>query len=130
MFLALAGVTNIYNWTYFTLSIKTPLPAKRLFKKRCLKIANYSLIPVIMVAPVLYCIGFVWGCSLQTQHHEDKDNHMDYREVQRYFFIIGCTIFLMIAVGFIYTGKWLRYELKCYNEEVEHKVRCKLLYAS
>lgn len=131
LFLSLAGLMNIFIWLYFILSVKSYIPTNKLLKRRWLKIVNLSFIPVSLVIPSLYGVGLIWGCALHKQNHtEEEDSHDPYKPVQRYIFIVGSIIFMVLGVGFLITGKWLRREIKSYNEDLELKLRGRLIYAT
>ena len=45
-------------------------------------------------------------------------------------FIIASIIYMILGLGFLVTGKWLRIEIKSYNEDLELKLRGRLIYAT
>jgi hypothetical protein len=45
-------------------------------------------------------------------------------------FFMASTVFFILAIGFLITGKWLRNELRSIDEELELSLRGKLMYAT
>ena len=40
------------------------------------------------------------------------------------------TVFFILAIGFIISGRWLRNEIKLFNEDLERQMRGKFIYAT
>jgi len=129
MFLSMAGIANMFIWIYFILSIKTYILQNKKFKKRWRKITGYLIVPFILAVPVLYSVGLIWGWALPEHKDYDADKEA-YEPVQRYMFIVGSTIFGMLGIAFIWTGIWLKRELRQYNEDYEARIKWKLIFST
>lgn len=130
LFLSIAGIVNLANWIYFIISVKTIIPAQKLTKKRIRTIVNWSIIPLIIASVLLYSIGLTWGWMIESQELSHEEGRHRYKYVQRYMFIMTSWVFFILAIGFLVAGKWLRNELKAFNEDLELSLRGKLIYAS
>lgn len=122
-FLILAGVLNVYNWLYFTLSLKTFNQTKMKSKERALKILKILVPILVVVILILYATSFTVVCFADTFE-------------SNIYFIMNRTIdftslifFLFVGGMFLVIGEYLKRELRLWNEEVENQARYKINFA-
>ena len=79
----------------------------------------------MLIVLLVYIVGLVWRCSI------DADIHWtEYHSNQNFLFYSSSVIFFFLAIGFIVAGRFLRLEIKSFNEDYERTLRGKLIYAT
>ena len=63
-FFSLAGLLNIYNWLYFTVSFKTIFESRVLYKQKVKKIVSILFFPSILLIILLFSGGFIWSWAI------------------------------------------------------------------
>lgn len=125
LFLSLAGIVNIYNWAYFIIKVRPILIEQARFKRKWRNFVNYSFLPIPFIIIFLYGVGVTWGWTIESGEH----NHQKYKHVQFYMFMTSSIIYFILSIGFIISGRWLRVELKNFNEDIEATLRLRLKVA-
>lgn len=115
MFLSIAGLLNIYNWIYFTVSLKTIFESRKLFKKKIKKIANRTFIPSILLILILFCIGCAWSCAIPDKEKGKPDKNEDNKPLLQYMSTFTSLLYLMLGISFGLAGKFLYSEVTLRN---------------
>lgn len=122
-FFSLAGLLNIYNWVYFTLSIKTIFESRKLYKIKIRRIVNWSLLPSLLVIVASFIAGFTWSWLLPNSERPKPDKDEDNKALLQYFSIVTSTIYFILSFGFAYAGYFLLKEIAIRNEEAGFRMK-------
>lgn len=117
MCLSLAGLLNIYNWAYFTLSMKTIFESHKITKRRIKKGVDLSFIPSILTIVLLYSFGFVWSC-LTKDRQESTHTGNDNKHIIQYFSIMTSLIYFILGILFLISGWFLYKDIALKNEDI------------
>ena len=121
LFLALAGVLNIYNWLSFIYTLRNYDHQAKLRKQTYLRLLNYA-IPILSLLMIFtYWAWFTIACSGSSESLYGTANDV----IDSWSWIL----FLSLGISFLIIGRKLKQELRIWNEDIEDKTRGKINFA-
>lgn len=122
-FLSIAGLLNIYNWLYFTLSIKTIFESRKQFKLKVKKWINWLFLPSVLFIVLSFSVGFTWSWLIPDTEKGKPDKDEDNKIVVQYFSVLTWTIYILLGIGFALAGMFLLKEVTLRNEEAGSRMK-------